>query len=187
MSINSRAVFKSLRSGFTLVELVMFIVIVSIALVGILQVMNATTKSSADPQLRKQALSIAEALLEEVTLARFTYCDPADANAEVAVNAAGCSTVPEAVGLEDGNARPFDNVNDYVTGYGAAQQIAIADVNSVGIPGLGNYTATIAITPQAFNGITADDALLITIRVTSGAETVRLDGYRTRYAPNLMP
>lgn len=191
MSINSRPGFKSLRSGFTLVELVMFIVIVSIALVGILQVMNVTTKNSADPQLRKQALSIAEALLEEVTLARFTYCDPDDANAEAAANAAvnatGCSTVPEAVGPEAGNARPFDNVNDYVAAYGVAQPIAIADVNSSGVPGLANYTATITVTQQAFNGIPAADALLITISVTSGAETVRLDGYRTRYAPNLMP
>ena len=187
MSINSRPGFKSLRSGFTLVELVMFIVIISIALVGILQVMNATTKNSADPQLRKQALSIAEALLEEVTLARFTYCDPADANAETADNVTVTCTVPENVWQEPGNTRPFDNVNDYVTAYGVAQPITIADVNSVGVPGLANYTATIAITPQAFNGILADDALLITIRVTSGAETVRLDGYRTRYAPNLMP
>lgn len=186
MSINRCAHSRTARSGFTLVELVMFIVIVSIAVVGILSVMNITTSSSADPQLRKQALSIAEALLEEVSLARFTFCDPADVNAETAANATEC-TVPEGVGPEAGNTRPFDNVNDYVTTYGTAQPIAITDVNGAAIPNLGAYTSTITITPQAYNGIAATDSLLITINVNYGADTIRLDGYRTRYAPNLMP
>ncbi|RBA25737.1 type II secretion system protein [Herminiimonas fonticola] len=186
MSINSRPVFCKTRSGFTLVELVMFIVIVSIAVIGVLQVMNVTTSHSADPQLRKQALSVAEALLESVSLAGFTFCDPADPNAE-SVGSAGECTVPEGVGPEAGNVRPFDNVNDYVTAYGVAQPIAISDVNGAAIPNLNAYTSTITITQQAFNGIPATDSLLITINVNYGADTVRLDAYRTRYAPNLMP
>jgi MSHA pilin protein MshD len=187
MSISHRAPSRIAGSGFTLVELVMFIVIVSIAVIGILMVMNTTTRSSADPQLRKQALSIAEALLEEVSLARFTFCDPADADAETAASAAECTTVPEAVGPEGGNTRPFDNVNDYVSEFGTAQAIDIRDVNGALIPNLGAYSATITITPQAFNGIPATDSLLITINVNYGADTVRLDSYRTRYAPTLMP
>jgi MSHA pilin protein MshD len=49
------------QSGLTLVELVIFIVIVSIAVVGVLQVISLTTRHSVDPQTRKQALAIAEA------------------------------------------------------------------------------------------------------------------------------
>lgn len=187
MSISRCTHSRAARSGFTLVELVMFIVIVSIAVIGVLMVMNMTTKNSADPQLRKQALSIAEALLEEVSLARFTVCDPTDKDAETALVATECTEMPESVGPEAGNTRPYDNVNDYVTQYGTAQNIAISDVNGAAIPNLGSYTSTITITPQAFDDIAATDALLITINVTYGAETVRLDGYRTRYAPNLMP
>lgn len=186
MSINRGIHSRIVRSGFTLVELVMFIVIVSIAVIGVLMVMNMTTKNSADPQLRKQALSIAESLLETVSLAGFTFCDPADPNAETVANATEC-TVPEAVGPEAGNTPPFDNVNDYVAAYGVAQAIAIADVNGAAIPNLNAYASTITITQQAFNGIPAADSLLITINVNYGADTVRLDGYRTRYAPNLMP
>ena len=156
-------------------------------MLGVLRVMNVTTQNSADPQLRKQALSIAEALLEEVSLARFTFCDPADEKAETAANASECTSVQEGVGPEGGNARPFDNVNDYVTAYDVAQPIAIADVNSANIPNLANYAATIKIAQQAFNGIPAADSLLIAVSVTYGAETITLDGYRTRYAPNLMP
>jgi MSHA pilin protein MshD len=173
--------------GFTLLETLVFIVIVSIALLGILLVLNITVKNSADPQLRKQALSIAEALMEEVSLARFTYCDPADPNAETATSVAACTAVPEAVGPEAGNARPFDNVNDYVAAYGVAQALPLTDVNGGGIVGLAGYSATITVNPVSLNGLPAADSLRITIQVTHGSETLRLDGYRTRYAPRLMP
>ena len=69
--------------GASFVELIIFIVIVSLAVGGVLLIMNNSTRYSADPQLRKQALAIAESLLEEVELARFTYCNPADPQAPV--------------------------------------------------------------------------------------------------------
>jgi MSHA pilin protein MshD len=174
------------HSGFTMVELVIFIVIVSVAIVGVLQVMNVTASHSADPQVRKQALSIAEALMEEVSLAHFTYCDAADPAADGATSVGDCSIV-ENVGAEPGNARPYDNVNDYVTQYGAPQAIAVADVNSIGVPGLSNYKATIEIKQESLNGVPPDASLRITVRVSAGGETIRLDGYRTRYAPGYVP
>ena len=62
------------QSGISLIELIMFIVIISVALTGILLVMNQVTRHSADPLIHKQALAIAESLLEEVELMPFTYC-----------------------------------------------------------------------------------------------------------------
>jgi len=59
---------RGAQAGISLIELVMFIVIVSVGVVGILSVMNVTTKSSADPMIRKQALAIAESVLEEIEL-----------------------------------------------------------------------------------------------------------------------
>ena len=41
------------QRGLTLVELVMFVVIVSVAAAGILLVMNVTVQASADPMVRK--------------------------------------------------------------------------------------------------------------------------------------
>jgi MSHA pilin protein MshD len=52
--------------GLSLIELLFFIVIVSIAVIGILGVMNLNTGHSADPLPRKQALAFAEAVLEEI-------------------------------------------------------------------------------------------------------------------------
>jgi len=81
---------SSLRrsGGLSLVELTMFIVIVGAAVAGIIGVIAVTTRASADPVIRKQALAIAEAMLEEVQLQPFTYCDPDDPSADAA-NAAG--------------------------------------------------------------------------------------------------
>lgn len=57
-----------LQRGISLIELIMFIVIIGVSLVGILLVMNQVTANSADPLIRKQALAIAESMLEEIKL-----------------------------------------------------------------------------------------------------------------------
>ena len=62
------------RRGFTLVELVIAMVVISIALSGVLMVMNYTTAHSADPMIQHQAVAIAEAYLEEILLK--PYADP---------------------------------------------------------------------------------------------------------------
>ena len=166
----------------------MFIIIVGIGVAGILLVFSVTTKASADPLIRKQMLAIAEALIEEVQAKPFTYCDPDDANASTAANQAACTTA-EAIGPE-GEGRvsatdPFDNVNDY----GATLNISpITDITGTPIGGLGAYTATIAVAGSALGGIVAAESLLITVTVDGpGSESLVLQGYRTRYAPNAVP
>jgi MSHA pilin protein MshD len=70
------------QRGMSLIELIMFIVIVSVGIVGILLVMNVTVKSSADPMVRKQALAMAEAILGEI-LAK-DFANPTGGYAETA-------------------------------------------------------------------------------------------------------
>lgn len=184
------------QRGISLVELIMFIVIVSVALAGILLVMNVTEKSSADPLVHKQALAIAESLLEEVELQPFTYCDPNDVNAASAVNATSCSagmdqnkggaalTTPTPnteTRYSTGN--PFDNVADY----GGFSMSPIMDITNTSI-GLVGYTANIAVVRNGLAGLPADAALLITVTVTGpDGMPVVLDGIRTRYSPNAVP
>jgi MSHA pilin protein MshD len=183
------------QRGISLVELIMFIVIISVALTGILAVMNMVTRRSADPLVHKQALAIAESLLEEVELMPFTYCDPDDANAATAasavVGAGGCAATVEAMGPEgEGRyaAPQFDNVNDY-NGFAMAAG-AVLDIT--GAPAVAGYAANIAVAPAALSGIAAVDtngapqALLITVTVTGpDGVPIVLDGYRTRYAPRI--
>jgi MSHA pilin protein MshD len=178
--------------GASLIEVIVFIVIVGIAAGGILMVFANTTRASADPLIRKQALAIAESLLEEIRLQPFTFCDPDDANAATAtgafVGAGGCAATVEAMGPEAGETRyaaltPFDNANDY---NGFAMAGGILDVTGAAMAGLGAYGATVAVAPLAFGGIAATEAQQISVTVTGpGNVSVTLDGIRTRHAPNL--
>jgi MSHA pilin protein MshD len=177
------------QQGLSLIELVIFMVVVSAALAGVLRIFLQATAASADPQLQRQALAIAESLLQEVQLMPFTFCTSQDANVEdpSVTSSAGCATQAEAIGPENGKTRSnspqFDNVNDY---HGYAMN-GIADIAGNAVAGLAGYSASIAVANTALNGIAAGsgDALLITVTVNGpGATQIVLNGYRSRYAPN---
>ncbi|MCP4276540.1 MAG: type II secretion system protein, partial [Gammaproteobacteria bacterium] len=51
--------FRQSQWGATIIELVVSIVVLSVAMTGILMVMTQTVISSADPMLREQATAIA--------------------------------------------------------------------------------------------------------------------------------
>ena len=191
--------------GISLIELIVFIVIVGIAVAGVVGALSMATRASADPMIQKQALAIAEALLEEVQLQPFTYCDPDDPQAataqSAAVGATGCTeagsvenlmaaeTTPP-YGPEDrlSATNPYDNVNDYNS---LPTMLGITDLTGAAIiPGLESYTAKVDVVNQALGTIPATDSLLITVTVDgpTGTNTkVVLDGYRMRYAPNALP
>ena len=56
------------QRGVTLIELVVSIVIISIVVASIIAVFTVTTKTSADPMVRAQALAIAQSYLEEIMM-----------------------------------------------------------------------------------------------------------------------
>lgn len=185
--------------GFTLVELIFFIVVVSVALAGVLNVINVNTNRAVDPQIRKQALAIAEGLLDEIELAHFTFCDPTDPLATTATSTAGCTNAnyAENFGQESTSTvgRPFDNVNDYVTAAGTPATYN-TDIAGNAIPT--GYTATVTMNPDAGLGPAGSqissnataagmNVLRITVTVTYTGGSVTLDGYRVRYAPNYVP
>ncbi len=191
MSINTR------QRGISMVELIVFIVIIGISMTAIVSTMNLATRNSADPLVRKQALMLAEGLMEEVQLARYTWCDAADPAVLTALQASDCTT-PEVPGPESGETRPFNNVNDYVTEYGSAQQafnngagqLVDAAGQLINLPG---YTVLLTVAQPGFIGpaATANDANhILSIRVEvryQGKEVITLDGYRIRYAPRSPP
>ena len=175
------------QSGLSLIELVIFMVVVSAALAGVLRIFIQATTNSADPMIRRQALAIAESMLEEVQLMPFTFCDPDDANVDTATSSAGCASTPEALGPEAGETRfttpQFDNVNDY---HGYAMS-GVVDITNTSVPGLSGYSTSVTVAPAALGSIAAGsgDALRITVNVNGpGGISVSLDGFRSRHAPN---
>lgn len=200
MYIKRQIQCKAGQAGISLIELIMFIVIVSLGIVGILSVMNVTTKASADPMLRKQALAIAESLLEEIELQAFTFCFPNDANATTAINAAGCFNAANSEDVLPAAARVSNAVNvarvaNNVADYNKLSLPVIYDISGTAV-GTTGYSATVAI-KQVGNGALIPlvslannnaDALQIDVTVTDpGAGTYTLTGYRFRYAPRAVP
>ena len=140
--------------------------------------------------VRKQALAIAEALLEEIELQPFTYCHPNDPLALTAGNPSQCTgstagsedTLPTASAL--GSPRNANNVADYTN----FSMSPIVDIIGNTITGLGAYTASVSITQAgATFSLPAAEVLQIDVRVVSGDTDVTLTGYRFRYAPKAVP
>jgi len=152
------------RNGFSLVETVMFIVIVSVALAGVLSVMNYTTRHSADPLIRKQAIVVAESLLEEITQQNF-------------LNPSGGFSGPSS----QANRQKFDDIGDY-NGFSSSGIYAI-DNASTPIPELAKYNATVSVTDTTLGPAGAQiPAKLISVTITGPDNVpVVLNGYRSAY------
>lgn len=194
------------QRGLTMIELIVFIIVIGVAVAGVLGTLTTVTQRSADPLQRKQAMLRAESLLEEVALAHFTYCHPDAVNAETAASSADCASLPEAFGHPAGETRPYFNINDYVAASGVATSFTAGDptgdmVTDVsGAPMLpAGYRALVTITPVALFGPAGmqigsaaagadSDVLHISVDVRYGDnQHIVLDRYRTRYAPHSMP
>jgi len=158
---------KYSQRGLTLVELVISIVVVSIALTTVLGAMGLIGGNSADSAIRVQAMSIAESYLEEITAK--AYFDP-----DTGVL---CETpIPPA------SERPnYDNVCDY---QGIATDTTVRNSSYTPITNLAQYAVTVTITPNAgaeLNGLPAADAIRIDVQVQSPEGSYQLTGYRGRY------
>ena len=183
--------------GLTLIELLIFIVIIGIAANAMLGVFSRLTQSSANFLPDKQAQAIASSMMNEIMAQPFTFCDPDDPRAPFAINATssppGCTNLnwvenfgPEAVPAptetRGGVTSPFDNVNDYA-GFGSP---GISFPDGTAVASLPGYSIKVAVVSAGvISGVPASETLRVTVTVTppSGA-AIQLDGVRIRYAPN---
>lgn len=140
--------------GFTLIELIIFIVVVAAGLAGILSVMNRTVVSSADPMLRKQTIAIAESLLEEILLKE--YANPP--------------------GGDTGTVRAlYDDVDQYA-GY---TSVGIQDPLGVAVSGLGSYNVNPVVVDVVQLG--GQTVKRVNVSITGPQGGISLVGYRGNY------
>jgi len=154
-----RACYPSRERGVTLVELVISIVIVSMAAAAVLGVLSLLAKGSADAMIRNQAVAIATAYLEEVRLKNFV------ANGK------------------EGSRGLYDDVSDYDAlqdksvvngGVGARDQLGN------GIAGLGQYTVTVTVGPGTLGSVPVAAVKRIDVNVQHPAGVnLTISGYRT--------
>lgn len=145
------------QQGFTLIELIIFIVVISVGMAGILLVMNTVVKGSVDPMVRKQSIAIAESLLEEI-LAK-EYANPVD-------------------GYTGGQRSKFDDVGDYA-GYSTSS--GVTDLFGAPVAGLASYNIAPPVTVQPTTDLPGVAAKRVTVSVTGSGEVITISGYRTGY------
>lgn len=152
--------YNKRAAGFTLIEMIMAIVIIGVGLAGLLTAFSTTVKASADPMVRKQLLSIAEEMMEEILLK------------------------PYAVGpgkISNCNRSAADDIADY-GGYNQA----VCDVDGTAVAALSAYRVTVTLaagnltstgaTPRSVPGTQ------IKVTVSYGGESISLVSWRTDYA-----
>ena len=169
--------------GFTLIELVLAIVILSVVGTGMLVLINNTTKNSADPQFIQQANGIARSYLEEVLVRPF--CDPdvsTDCPAVCVTSACGACIAAE------GSRNLFDDVCDYD---GLSDAAGAIDQTGGAITGLEAFNVSIEVLDDAgadLNGLTGVTGQVVLVNVNvnvthddNQSVNVRLSGYRTNF------
>lgn len=138
--------------GVTLIELIISMVIISIALVGIFSVINLNAAHSADPILRHQALAIAESYMEEILLQNYS----------------GSATNIRA---------DFNNVDNY----NGLNDVGAHDRSGNAIAGLTQYTVNVSVAAETSlsGGVLAKQ---ITVIVSGpGVSGLTLVAYRANY------
>lgn len=188
---------RSRHAGMSLLEVVIFIVVLGIAIAGTVALYNQLTRTSVDPMVRKQALAIAASLIEEIELKPFTFCDPDDPAVYTVSSSAGCTTgqgiVATAGETRYSTTTRYDNVGDYGgfcmgTGSPACSDAVIRTADGTNLASLTGYRADVSLANNAgpLTGIAdSTDVIQITVTVThTTGVTVSLQGYRLRYAPN---
>ncbi|MCH7696228.1 MAG: type II secretion system protein [Proteobacteria bacterium] len=170
--------------GVTLIELVMTIVIVSIAVVTLLAITSQTSERSVDPMIQQQAIAIGQSYLEEIV--QKSFCDP-DVAADCVVACAGASACGNAactVAEGAANRNIYDDVCDYdgLTNNGAVDQTGAA------IPGLGLYNINVQIVDNNtvnLNGLTGDQGQVVRIDVVvthpAMQDNIRISGARVNF------
>jgi MSHA pilin protein MshD len=149
----TRSVVRLRQRGFTLIELIIFIVVVGVGMAGILQVMNTVVKSSADPMVRKQSLAIAESVLEEIMLQNYND--------------------PDGTNTSESDRTNWDNVGDYHGKTNA--DLGISTDLSAYVVGIDVRNDATVI------GTSTRPARRITVTVSHLPEVITLIGYRACY------
>lgn len=155
-----RAITYRDSRGFSLIEMIVFIVIVGVALAGTLSVLNLTVASSADPLLAKQAAAVGEAFIDEILSRDYTQ-------------SCSCATRSQFLGVLDYN---LYNTTGILTRSGTP------------IAGLGNYKVRVDVTQAAAdlgpagNQVPTTDLKVITVTVTDPANrTYPFVAYKSKY------
>jgi MSHA pilin protein MshD len=142
--------------GLTLIEVVVSITVIGISVAAVLGVLSMLATGSSEAMIRNQAIAIASAYLEEITLK--PYADPDTTGGET-------------------SRITYDDISDYngLVDTGARDQLGNP------IAGLGQYTVRVTVGAGTLPSIAAASVRRIDVNVQhpSAGVNMTLSGYRT--------
>ena len=107
------------QSGISLIELIIFIVIISISFTAISLVYVSTTRSGSDPLIRIKSVELAQIMMNEILLKKYDEVSPAGGGCVDTSAVAGSTRCPSGPTAEpflddaETNRTSFDDVDDY--------------------------------------------------------------------------
>lgn len=198
------------QRGFSLIELVMFIVIVGIAVSAIVTVYTTNVIHSPEPLIREKTLKIASLYMDEIMGKRWdentpvgggcidtagsAYCTNYCAsltfpNCDFCSKSGGACVPPASIAAMGTNEEllrsDFDDVDDYRAAFLSATPSYPdpAGVNGeTALTDVSGYQVSVTITEEAFDTVIAPDVRKVEVRVTNPlGDTLTLRRYRTNF------
>ena len=126
MKRSARTVSQRLQRGVTLIEVIVFIVVINLAFVAVMQIYGQAVVNSVDPVVRVRATELARATLDEILARRFDENTPSGG-----IPACGTAEGEPCAGV--GADAGYDDVGDF-NGYSDSSHpnypIAVSVVNA---------------------------------------------------------
>lgn len=141
--------------GFSLIELIVFIVILSVGITGILLPIATSIRNSADPLVARQMVLIADSLMDEIMAQEFTATSTCTGASRTDYNTVAC--------------------------YNGYSSNGIYTIDGSPIAGLTGYSVTVTVNAATLANVAAGNAVRIAITVTQGSNSFTLEGYRLAY------
>ena len=146
---------KKIQSGVSLIEMIVFIVVVSIALLALVGVYNQAMTRNVDPLVRVRSLEAAQSLLDEILSLKYDSATPTGGIPACSTSAGiACNNTPDPA------TRDYNDVDDYA---------GWSDAPYTG------YTRTVSVTTN--NNI---KLIQVSVRAPSG-DTVLLAAERANF------
>lgn len=157
------------RQGFTIVELVVTLVVISIAVLGITNTLSFAFSRQSDGFVQAKTVALAESYLEEISARRFDEATPLGGIPACAPATTPCS----AIGTDGESRDQFDDIDDY----DGVDDLPPLDINGNPRANYAGYRVQVAVDYINAAQVTAlgldatTDAKLVTVTVTSPAQS----------------
>lgn len=148
-----------LKQGITLVETILFILVISIALVVLLRAFDQSLASNVDPVVRVRALQLAQAQLDEILARKFDENTPIGGVPRCGAAGINCAGI-----VADSD---YDDVGDF---------------NGLVDTGFPRHRVSVTVVNAGADiGLADADARLITVRVSYADDELALSAYKVNF------